>query len=66
MSIFLYTNMLCRCVMIEGGNIVKGDQEAPIVLYGTDICDLPGLKKGYAEGLPLHLNKLCMFAWKDW
>jgi len=34
-----------RCVMVENSDIVKGDGETSIVVYGTDICDLPGLKR---------------------
>jgi len=31
--------------MVENSDIVKGDGETSIVVYGTDICDLPGLKR---------------------
>jgi hypothetical protein len=45
MSIIYFHKMLYRCVMVEKSDIVKGDGELSIVLYDTDICDLPGLKR---------------------
>jgi hypothetical protein len=45
MSIIFSHNMLCRYVKVKNSENVKEDREPSIVVYGTDICDLSGLKR---------------------
>ena len=43
-QLFFIDEMLCQCVMVEDGNVVKGAGSHRLS-YMADICDLPGLKR---------------------
>jgi hypothetical protein len=53
--------------MVENSDNVKGDQEPSIVVYGADICDLPGLKRHdgafFGQTRLIHLLFMVRYDW---